>query len=95
MRFALVTSLCVFGLALGCAHSHDKFYNPDGTLCAEVKSTVLGTGEAEKLVIVNPCGLQTTYDTKDTGLSDNATELGGNIAEGLAKGAVKGVVPTP
>ena len=88
---------CVIGLTLvwGCAHSHDIFYNPDGTKCAEVSSTVIGTGEAEKFVLVNPCGLTTTYDTKDTGISDNATELGGKVAEGLTKGAVKGVVPTP
>jgi len=85
--------LCVFGLTFGCAHSHDKFYFVDGTLCAEVKSTVLGTGEAEKFVD-SPCVTE-VYDTKDTGISKNATELGGKVAEGLAKGAVKGVVPTP
>ena len=88
----------VIGLALllgGCAHSHNKFFWPDGELCAETKSTVLGTGETEKYVTVNPCGVTEMYDTKDTGISDNATELGGKVAEGLAKGAVKGVVPTP
>jgi len=90
---ALAILLCVGGLALGCAHSHDKFYWPDGTLCAEIKSSVLGTGETEKYV-VSPCA-DLVYDTKDTGLSDNATEVGGKIAEGLAKGAVKGVVPVP
>lgn len=87
---------CVIGLALllgGCAHSHDLFYFPDGVLCAEVKSTVIGTGDAEKYV-KNPC-VETIYDTKDTGISDNATELGGKVAEGLAKGAIKGVVPVP
>jgi Holliday junction resolvasome RuvABC endonuclease subunit len=79
----------VFGLTFGCAHSHDKFYYPDGALCAEVKSTVFGTGETEKEVVSDCVDL--LYDTKDTGFSDNATELGGKIAEG----AVKGVVPGP
>jgi hypothetical protein len=85
----LLLILCVFGLTFGCAHSHDKFFYQDGTLCAEAVSTVLGTGETEKYV-VNPCG-STLYDTKDTGLSDNATDLGGKVAEG----AVKGLVPGP
>ena len=81
------------GFIFGCAHSHDKFYFPDGTLCAEVKSTVAGTGETEKYV-VSPCA-DLMYDTKDTGLSDNFTEFGGEVAEGLAKGAVKGINPVP
>jgi hypothetical protein len=79
----------VFGLTFGCAHSHDKFYYSDGILCAVVKSTVFGTGETEKYV-VSPCA-DLMYDTKDTGLSDNATDLGGKIAEG----AVRGLVPGP
>jgi hypothetical protein len=80
----------VFGLTFGCAHSHDKFYFSDGTLCAEVVSTVLGTGETVKTVIIVDCGA-VEYDTKDTGISENA----GKLAESLAKGAVKGIVPTP
>ena len=91
MRLAMF--LCVSGLALGCAHSHDKFFLPDGTLCAEVISTVLGTGEIEKYVL-NPC-IELIYDTKDTGISDNVTKLGGKVAEGLARGAVKGLIPVP
>lgn len=83
----------MFGLTFGCAHSHDIFYYKDGQVCAEVKSTVVGTGETEKYV-TNPC-MDLMYDTKDTGISDNATELGGKVAEGLAKGAVKGVNPVP
>ncbi len=93
-RFAI----CVLGFALllgGCAHSHDTFFNPDGTKCAEVKSTVIGTGEAEKTVSSEVCGVIVVYDTKDTGISKNATKLGGKVAEGLAAGAVKGVVPVP
>ncbi len=93
MRFTSTLTLCVTGLALllvGCAHSHDKFYRADGKLCAEVKSTVLGTGETVKTVIIVDCGA-VDYDTKDTGVSDNA----GKLAESLAKGAVKGVIPTP
>ena len=86
------------GLALllgGCAHSHNQFFWPDGQLCAETVSTVLGTGETEKYTVMLPCGVTEVYDTKDTGISEQATELGGKVAEGLAKGAVKGVVPTP
>ena len=86
------------GLALllgGCAHSSDKFYYTNGNLCAEISSYVLGTGEAEKYIIDEFCEITVMYDTKDTGLSDNATELGGKVAEGLAKGAAKGLVPVP
>jgi hypothetical protein len=82
------------GLALllgGCAHSHNTVFYPNGKLCAETVSTVLGTGETEKYIVVVPCGLTEMYDTKDTGVSENA----GKLAEGLAKGAVKGVIPTP
>lgn len=86
--------MCVGGLALGCAHSHDKFYYKNGQICAEIKSTVIGTGETEKIVTDTKCGT-VVYDTKDTGISDNATEVGGKIAEGLAKGAVEGLVPVP
>ena len=81
------------GLIFGCAHSLDKFYLADGTICAKVSSFVIGTGETEKYV-VNPCG-SVMYDTKDTGISNNATELGGKVAEGLAKGAVEGITPVP
>ncbi len=83
----------MFGLTFGCAHSHDVFYYKDGQICAVLKSTVLGTGETEKS-IMSKCA-NVFYDTKDTGISDNATKLGGNIAEGLAKGAAKGLVPVP
>lgn len=93
MRLAAIL-LCVGGLALGCAHSHDKFYYKNGEICAELKSTVFGTGETEKFITDSDC-VTLSYDTKDTGLSDNATELGGNIAEGLAKGAAEGLVPGP
>ena len=86
---------CVFGLALGCAHSHDKFYFENGSICAEMKSTVIGTGEASKRTTGSKCGAILAYDTKDTGVSDNATELGGKVAEGLARGAVEGLVPGP
>ena len=93
MRFAAILILCVFGLTFGCAHSYDKFYDSDGKLCAVLRSIVLGTGNAEKAV-ASRCGIL-KYDTKDTGISKNATELGGKISEGLAKGAVKGLVPIP
>ncbi len=93
MRSAAILILCVFGLTFGCAHTHNKFYTSDGNLCAVVKSTVLGTGETA-LTVASPCAAL-KYDTKDTGVSKNATELGGKIAEGLTKGAVKGIVPVP
>ena len=93
MRFAAILILCVFGLTFGCAHTHNKFYYADGKLCALIKSTVLGTGETE-LSVKSPCG-NLAYDTTGTGISKNATELGGKISEGLAKGAVKGLVPIP
>ena len=81
------------GLIFGCAHSLDKFYLSDGSLCAKVSSFVIGTGETEKYVVTS-CGT-VKYDTKDTGISDNATELGGKVAEGLARGAVEGLNPAP
>ena len=94
MMRSVLLLFCVCGLALGCAHSHDKFYYQDGKICAELKSTVFGTGETEKFVSETEC-VTLSYSTRDTGLSDNATELGGNVAEGLARGAVKGLIPVP
>jgi len=87
--------LCVIGALVlsGCATTHNWFYNTDGTLCAESRSGVLGTGDTE-LIIVNPCG-SSAYTTKDTGISDNGKEAIGKVAEGVAKGAMKGVVPVP
>ncbi len=85
-------AIYVIGLALllgGCAHTYNKFYSSDGKLCAVVASTVIGTGET-KITVKSPCA-KLRYDTKDTGVSDNATKLGGKIAEG----AVKGMVPVP
>jgi hypothetical protein len=89
VRFTAILLIVVSGLIFGCAHSLDKFYHLDGTVCAKISSFVIGTGEAEKYV-VSPCGT-VMYDTKDTGISKNATELGGKVAEG----AVKGLVPAP
>ena len=94
MRSFAVSLIVVSGLIFGCAHSHDKFYYKNGKICAELKSTVVGTGETEKFVTDSKC-VTLSYDTKDTGLSDNATELGGKVAEGLAKGAVEGLNPAP
>jgi hypothetical protein len=84
----------VFGLTFGCAHSHDIFYYKNGKVCAVLKSTVVGTGETEKAVTESKCAT-VFYDTKDTGISDNATDLGGKVAEGLAKGAAEGLSPVP
>jgi hypothetical protein len=77
----------------GCANTSNWYYYPDGTLCAKARSTVVGTGETE-LVVENQC-VKLGYSTRDTGISDNGKEALGNIAEGLAKGAVKGIVPVP
>ena len=87
--------IIVSGLIFGCAHSHDKFYYTDGSICAEVWSWVLGTGETEKYIVDEWCNVTVIVDTKDTGISKNATQLGGEIAKGLAEGAVKGIVPVP
>jgi hypothetical protein len=85
----------VIGLALlaGCAFSHHKYYYYDGELCAHIVEGVLGTGETETVVDSNCIILGRS--TSDTGLSENGKEAVGKIAEGLAKGAVKGVVPVP
>jgi hypothetical protein len=85
----------VSGLIFGCALSHDKFYDTDGSLCADLKSFVLGTGDATKYVIDEDCNVILEYNTKDTGVSERFTELGGKVAEGLTKGAVKGINPIP
>lgn len=91
-RFA--TYVIVLALLLGgCAHSLDKFYWSDGQRCAFISSYVIGTGNTAK-VIQNPCVVE-LYDTSDTGISDNGVKMGSKIAEGLAKGAVKGIVPVP
>ena len=95
MKAFAITLIVVGGLIFGCAHSHDKFYYKDGKICAELKSTVFGTGETEKYATSEVCKVVDAYSTKDTGISDNATELGGKVAEGLAKGAVKGINPVP
>jgi hypothetical protein len=90
--------VCVIGLTLllgGCASTHNWFYRSDGSLCAETRSTVLGTGETELYIVDKDCTITLIYDTKDTGISDNAKDLGGKVAEGLVKGAIKGAVPLP
>ena len=91
MRFAAIT-LCVVGLTLlaGCAFQHGKYFYPDGELCAHTYELVVGTGETETVTEVVKC-VTIAHSTSDTGVSENATELGGKIAEG----AVKGAVPTP
>jgi len=89
-------SLCLIGALIfigGCATTHTRYWNADGKKCAETMSVVVGTGETE-LVMVNPCG-SLGYSTKDTGISDNGKEVIGEVAEGLAKGAMKGAIPVP
>jgi hypothetical protein len=91
----VIATLCVIGaLTLsGCASTHNWFYDELGLLCAESRSLVIGTGDTE-LVIVNPCG-GSVYTTSNTGISENGKEAIGNVVEGIAKGAVKGMVPVP
>lgn len=90
----LLTSFVIGALALsGCASTHGWYYYSDGTLCAEDRSIIVGTGETERIVD-NPC-VKLGYSTRDTGISNNGKEALGKIAEGLAKGAVKGIVPVP
>jgi len=83
---------CSIALALlsaGCAHAHLEVFDPEtGDKTCEVESWVLGTGETEQ--VTNACG-DYAYGTSDTGISDNAKESLGEIAEG----AVKGLVPVP
>jgi hypothetical protein len=85
----------VIGLTLlaGCAFSHGKYYYHDGQLCAHTFEGVVGTGETETVADMECVILGRS--TSDTGLSDNGKEAFGKVAEGVAKGAVKGVVPVP
>ncbi len=84
-------TLCVTGaLALsGCASTHSWYYHDNGQICAEIRSTVVGTGETE-LVVDNACAVL-GYATSDTGISDNGKDALGTIAEGI----VKGMLPVP
>ncbi len=91
-----VLLLCVVALTLlaGCAIQPGKYYDSDGKLCAHTFEGVIGTGETETVTDADGC-VTITHSTSDTGVSENATELGGKVAEGLAAGAVKSVVPVP
>lgn len=95
MRSAVLI-LCVVGLTLlaGCAFQHGKYYGHDGKLCAHTFEGVIGTGETETVAEVDGC-VVLGHSTSDTGLSENGTKALEKVAEGLAKGAVKGVVPVP
>ena len=85
MKQTLTVLLLVLFLG-GCAHARLKQYDSlTGTKILDIQSWVLGTGETEQLV--DGYG----YSTRDTGLSDNSTEL----AESISKGAISGMVPMP
>ncbi len=90
-----VLLLCMIGLTLlaGCAFSYGKYYYHDGKPCARIIDGVMGTGETE--TIVDGKCVTVARSTSDTGISKNGKEALAKIAEGLAKGAVKGVVPIP
>ena len=86
----LLTSFVIGALALsGCASTHSWYYHDNGQICAEIRSTVVGTGETE-LVVDNACAIL-GYATSDTGISNNGKDALGTIAEGI----VKGLVPVP
>ena len=94
MRITVLT-ICVVGLTLlaGCAFQHGKYYYHDGKLCAHTFEGVVGTGETETIADMDCVVLG--HSTSDTGLSDNGADALGQVAEGLAEGAVKGAVPVP
>ncbi len=75
-------------IAVGCAHSHCKMYWRSEKI-VDVVSWVLGTGETTQAT--DACG-DYVNTTRDTGLSDNAVDLGGAIAEGAAEGLVPGPI---
>ena len=87
-----VLTICIVGLTLlaGCALQYGKYYYHDGKLCARTFDVVVGTGETETITEIVDC-VKLGRSTSDTGFSENA----GKVAEGLAEGAVKGVVPVP
>jgi hypothetical protein len=76
-------------LLAGCALQHGKYYYPDGQLCAHTLEVVVGTGETETVTDAECVVL--LHSTSDTGFSEQVPK----IAESVAKGAVKGIVPTP
>jgi hypothetical protein len=81
---SLVGGIVATVFMMGCAHMHQRTYNPDGTLASDTVSTVFGRGETYLIATDDA----TEYLTTGTGISDNATKLGGEIAEGAVKGIV-------
>ena len=94
MRCTVLT-ICIVWLTLlaGCAIQYGKYYDSDGKLCARITSGVLGTGETE--TVTNSECVNLVYSTRDTGISKNGADALGKVAEGVAAGVVKGVVPVP
>ncbi len=89
--------MCVLGLALlaGCAHSHNQYYYKSGKLCADLKQYILGAGEVERKIIIAKCGVVESHKTKGTGISENFSNIPGDIVEGVVKGAIRGFKPIP
>lgn len=105
-------ALACAALSLGCASTLQKtvVYDPatGNPLCeSRVSSRILGTGETE-MQASNACSGAVAYSTKDTGLSENAKDLGvlgikaavqsarpGGQLEGALSGALSGAIPVP
>lgn len=81
---SLVGGIVATVIMMGCAHMHQRTYHADGTLATDTVSTVFGRGET--YLVAND--EETEYLTTGTGISDNATKLGGEIAEGAVRGIV-------
>ena len=69
---------------VGCATYSHKEYGPDGNLLIETYGRTLGTNTIEA---VNDRQHEAVNVTGQ-GISDNATELVGELAEGAARGAL-------
>ncbi len=86
LLIALVGSLLLGGCAFA---SYTQWDPTTGKKILKITSGVVGTGETEQLV--DGYG----YSTSDTGVSDNATKLGGDLSKAAAMGALKSLVPLP
>jgi hypothetical protein len=86
--FAILSLLFTLGcawLVAGCAHYHETTYNEFGAVESEVVSTVIGTGETTYL------GVDKSYTTRDTGLSNNAVKAVEAGVTATPPGAAAGV----
>lgn len=85
-----VLALLVLG---GCATFRQTCTYENGKLAEQItRSSVVGTGDIE--LATTACAAL-GYSTHATGLSDNGKEAFGEVAEGLTRGAVGALVPSP